>query len=73
MQIGVTGSGAPDLDQHLTRTRLGHRHLAELRRLLCRDKLKSLHHCSLAIGEIFDAAAGHSFQISADAMYVNTH
>src|SRR5262249_7894310 len=40
VQIGVTGPGAPNLDQNLTRTRLGHRHLAELSRFLRCDELE---------------------------------
>jgi hypothetical protein len=46
VQIGVTSAGAPDLDQDLTSTRLGHWHLAELGRLLRSDELECLQRCS---------------------------
>jgi hypothetical protein len=38
----VAGAGAPDLDQNLARTGLGHRHFAEFGRLLRFNKLKTL-------------------------------
>jgi hypothetical protein len=43
VQIGVAGTRTTDLDEDLTRTRLGHRHLAELGGLLCADELECLH------------------------------
>jgi hypothetical protein len=39
----VAGTRTTDLDEDLTRTRLGHRHLAELGGLLCADELECLH------------------------------
>ena len=42
VQVGVTGAGAADLDQHLTRPRFGHRHVAEFARLLPFDELERL-------------------------------
>ena len=43
VQIGMAGTGAADLDQHLPRPRLGHRHVPQLARLLPFDELEGLH------------------------------
>ena len=42
MKVGVTRSRAADLDQHLAGPRFGHRHVAELARLLPFDELEGL-------------------------------
>jgi hypothetical protein len=43
VQIRMAGTGTANLDQHLARPGLGHRHLTQLARLLPFDKLKRLH------------------------------
>ena len=42
MQIGVTRARTADLNQHLARPWLGHRHVTQLTRLLPLDELESL-------------------------------
>ena len=42
VKVGVAGTGAADLDQHLARCGVGYRHLTQLARLLPFDELECL-------------------------------
>lgn len=53
VQIGVTGTGATDFDQNLTRPGVGQRHFPQLARLLPFDKLERLDRLS-SVGDLVD-------------------